>query len=611
VTHPKLRPAAALTTGLLLVPLAAGVAQAGAATPAAGKALVSTATKAADVGRAVSTGALPAGQEINLDITLKTRNAGAELAALKAMYTPGSATYHHFLTPAQFDAAFGPTVASVNQVKSFLSAHHFTNISVLSNRMMITARATAANAESAFATKLSQFKVGSLGFYANTAPASVPASLSSAILAVVGLNDIPMAMPHPARASASQRATELRELGKSADPTSANFPEAIPPVDFQNTYDAAKTPTGAHTAIAILTEGDISGVFKDLGLAEKASKLPGVSYTEIPVGPQSTDTSGLDEFDLDTQTSTAMAETVKQMYLYNIGQLVDTDLDLGFAEFYAQDKAPVMSASIGGCDTFPYLDGSMVSNDQLGEEGALQGQSLFASTGDTGDACLAVVNTGAPTGAPGVNWPADGEFVLGVGGTSLIADSKGNRVEEIGWLGGGGGYSEVENPGFWTQASNPGYSLEYVNGGRAIPDMALNADPNFTAIAIYVNGQIEDVGGTSEASPMMMGVWARLESAHNNQLGFAPIDLYGLYDSVNPGTAPSGSPLPVIIPSASPSGVPGLTDITLGTNGIFFARPGYDEVTGLGAPEVAALMKATLAYNRSGAPVSGSTGRKK
>jgi hypothetical protein len=47
----------------------------------------------------------------------------------------------------------------------------------------------------------------------------------------------------------------------------------------------------------------------------------------------------------------------------------------------------------------------------------------------------------------------------------------------------------------------------------------------------------------------------------------------------------------VIVPSANPAPVPGLTDIVLGSNGTYAATPGYDFVTGLGAPDVKVLNK--------------------
>ena len=88
-----------------------------------------------------------------------------------------------------------------------------------------------------------------------------------------------------------------------------------------------------------------------------------------------------------------------------------------------------------------------------------------------------------------------------------------------------------------------------------------------------------------------LGTWARLEAAHHSKLGLAPIALYDVYDQVNPGstvTVPEVG-LPVVVPAAAPKPVPGYTDITVGTNGVYPATPGYDEATGLGAPDVKVL----------------------
>jgi pseudomonalisin len=537
--------------------------------------LASTATKAIQITGATAVGAASPSRLINVDVALKPRDPAAQLAALKAMYTPGSATYDHFLTPAQYAAAYAPTASAVASVTRYLSSQGLTGITVLPNNLFITASGTVASVSRAFHTSISDFRLGTVSFYGNTTPALVPAALSSVVEAVVGLNDFPFATPHPATKSAGS-------------PVVGN---EVPPGDFRNTYDVGSTPTGSGTAIALFTEGNLTNVLKDLRLAESKNHLPQVAVTQIDVGPQSSDVSGQDEFDLDTQSSTAMATTVKHLYLYNIGSLVDSNIDEDFAQFVAQDKAVAMSASIGGCDIPPYLDGSMITTDILMQEGAMQGQTLFASSGDNGFGCAFIAATGVPSSFPGTNWPASGEFTTAVGGTTLLSDSSANRVQEIGWIGSGGGVSEVENPGWWTEASDPAFDAEFVTGGRAVPDISLNGDPNGTAAAIYVNGAVIGVGGTSLSSPLMLGTWARLESTHANSLGMASIDIYRLYDKVNPGTAVPGSPVPAIIPTLNPGAVKGFTDITVGTNG-YPCLPGYDFVTGVGVPDVAALNKA-------------------
>lgn len=532
-----------------------------------------TSTLAANVSGGQLLGATPAATPVQIDVALRAPHPAAEAAALRALYTPGSATYQQFLTPAQFSAQYGPSSSEVAAVEQYLTGQGFTDVTTLDG-LLVTASGTAANAEQAFHTALSNYILGGQTVFANTTPALVPQALAGSVLSVIGLNDVALPTPRPLQAQPAAGSPDLFQ--------------SLPPKDFQNTYDAAGTPSGSHTSIALFTEGDLSQVITDLRTAEAAYQLPQVAVTQVDVGPQSTDTAGLDEWDMDTQVSTAMATTVRHLYLYNVGSLTDASIVPAFATFVAQDKAQAMSASIGGCDLGPFLDGSLVTTDEILEQGAMQGQTLFASSGDNGAGCMYGAAVGVPTPPPGTNWPASGEFTTAVGGTSLISDADGNRVQELGWVGSGGGISEVENPGWWTQDSDPGYNDELVSGGRAVPDIALDADPNVaTAANIYVDGTATGVGGTSLSSPLMLGAWARLESGHRNGLGLASIDLYRLYDAVNPGTPIDGGT--VVVPTLDPAPVPGFTDITVGDNGPYPCTSGYDLVTGLGAPDLAAL----------------------
>jgi subtilase family serine protease len=570
----SLRGLAVTLAAVSLGSTAALATTANAATPA----WAATATKAVTY-TGTHLGSTAASTPVHLALALAPQHSAAMSTALKAMYTPGNARYHQFLTPAQWTAAYAPSTASVTAVTNYLTAQGFKNVTPTGNRLVVTADGTAAQAQQAFHTTLANFRLGTRTVYGNTTAASVPTSLASIVTSVIGLNNLPL--------------NAVRPSIESADPGDPDFEGGLFPAQFATTYDAVGTPAGTKTAVAILTEGDTTGVISDLRYAETQEKAAKVPVTVVKVGPQSTDTAGADEFDMDSQVSTMVSGGVSHLYMYSIGSLVDSEVVADFATFVSQNKAQALSASIGGCEINSYLDGSELTTDVAMQQGAMQGQSLFASSGDNGDACMYVAAIGAPAGVTGVNWPASGEFDTAVGGTSLVTDDNGNRIQELGWLGSGGGISSVENPGWWTQATDPAFSGQYVTGGRAVPDISLDADPNLaTPAKVYVDKTITYVGGTSLSSPMMLGFWARLESAHSNKLGLASIPLYQVYDKVNPGTSettPAG--LTVIVPSANPAPVPGLTDIVLGSNGTYAATPGYDFVTGLGAPDVKVLNK--------------------
>src|SRR5579863_10612322 len=92
-----------------------------------------------------------------------------------------------------------------------------------------------------------------------------------------------------------------------------------------------------------------------------------------------------------------------------------------------------------------------------------------------------------------------------------------------------------------------------------------------------------------------MGVWARIETAYGNSLGFAAPVYYGVYGFYEP--CPMGStlcrPTLPVPPPAPPDGtefIGGFHDVLYGTNGVL-AFPGWDPPTGLGTVDIAAMVK--------------------
>jgi subtilase family serine protease len=561
-----------------------GLTQVASASPAT--AWVATATKAIQLKDVKLLGAPAADRPLRVTLALAPRSQAAVDRAVRAMYTPGSRTFHRFITPEQWNARYAPTSASIAKVTGYLRDTGMHNIEVSSNRLLVTANTTVSGAERAFHTSLTAFLLGGAHRFVNSRQALVPATLRGIVTSVLGLNNLPLKAVKP-------------QIVRHAGPPAIGaglFPE-----QFNTTYLAKGTAKGTKTSIALMVQGDMKPVIASLRYAEAKEHQPRVPVTVVPVGPQSKDLAGLAEWAMDTQVSTMVPGGVKHLYLYNMGSLVSTNLVAAVNSFVADNAAQAMSASLGGCDLSAYLDGSMVAMDVTLQQGAMQGQTFFASSGDNGAGCGYVAAIGVPFGFPEANWPCSGEYTVCVGGTSLISDEKGNRISELGWVGSGGGLSVFANPGFWTQPTDPAYALGFVSGGRAVPDISLDGDPNVaTPVKVYVNKELTFIGGTSLSSPMMLGFWARLQSGHRNSLGFAAPGLYGFYTKVNPGTSivtPIGVTL--VVPDVVPKPVPQFTDVVIGDNGPYPCLPGYDLVTGLGVPNVAAINKALKTTKRS------------
>jgi pseudomonalisin len=500
---------------------------------------------------AVSQGLLPDATPIHVNVGLQIQNRAALVSYVHHIATPGDALYGQELEPADFVAKYSPSSTQVQSVVSYLSANGFKNVTVEPNKLIISADGTAAAVRQAFNTQLGAFKVNGASVYANLSAAQVPSQFSGMVSAVLGLNN------------AARMSTPISKMAV----TVPVYPGAYHPQDFWKAYDAGTTPTGSKTPIAIFAEGDVSGVVTDLRLAEKANGLSQVPVKIVQVGLASPDVAGLDEWDMDTQYSTGLAKSVSTLYIYTTTSLTDADVALMFNHFVSQKLARAGSASFGICEFFPFLDGSMLVDDNAFLEGAAQGQTVFASSGDNGSSCGVLPTNGVPSsGPPFVEYPASSSYVIGVGGTTLLTNSDGTYNNEITWNAGGGGLSQFELSPFWQAPVNPASTV-----GRGVPDIGMDADPESGAY-VFVSGTEECCyGGTSLSSPMALGIFARLQSAHSNKLGHAGPVFYK-------GATPVPSP-------ASPAG---FHDIIAGTNGLFLALPGYDYTTGLGSFDISA-----------------------
>jgi pseudomonalisin len=535
-----------------------------------------THTQAMHLG-APALGGLPASTVMHVSLGLALRNKPEMDRLAQAMSTPGSSAFEHFLSPRQVRARFGPTSASVNTVERWLRSNGFSQVAAAPNGLLVSAQAPAATVEKALNTSIDRFRIQGATRYANIKPAMVPASLGHIVTSVLGLSDLPMSLPH----------------------TTASGPDltGFTPRQISEIYDAASLPAANKTSVAVIAMGDMTQVINNLRTAERAEHYRQVPVTVVYGGPKDVITTnnpltGSAEWDLDTQMATMEPEAVQRLYIYDEQTFTDEDVARGINQFVADDKAISGSASLGECDYIAWADGAMLTTDQSLEEAALQGQSMFASTGDNGSFCPEIASTGVPGGAPGTSWPADGTWTTAAGGTTVIANSDGQVRQELAWVGGGGGISPFETAGDWTIPANPASQAnQYLNqGGRSVPDISADADSN-TPVLIYTGGKSpEPVGGTSVSAPLLSGLWVRLQGVHKNSLGVASIRFYGLYDATNPGrttTTPIGTQ--VTTPSTPAKRVPGFRDIVLGTDGLFDATPGYDYTTGIGAPLVAQL----------------------
>lgn len=563
----------------------------------------STGTQAMSLTSATDNGQLAAATQLTIRVGMQLRN----VAQLQQLVANGQT-----ISRAAFMATYAPTNDQVSAVTSYLQAQGFTGITVEPNNLLVSASGSAAQAAKAFSTSLESYTQNGKNVFANTKPAYVPQSLAGIVIAILGLNTAadddtkhpekecddsckgqrtPAPSPTPAPTTAP---TPVPTPTQTVQPCTASVASACPrfydPYTFRITYDAGTTPPASNTAIAIMAEGDVTQSIADFRLNEQQFNLPQVPLTVKPVGLASTDTAGDGEWTLDMTYSTGMAGNVKQLYLYDTTSLTDSDIALEYNHWVTDDLAPIGNSSFGGCEYGPYLDGSMLVDDEILIEGASQGQTMFVSTGDSGSFCSVGVPNGVPAGAPMVEYPAASPYVVAVGGTDLYSSADGTYAGETAWEAGGGGLSQFEYSPYWESGVQPVGTTAAGPSLRGLPDVAMDAALETGALlwgGSAANGSCTPctTGGTSLASPLAAGAFARLQTAHGNTLGFAPPHFYAIYNQNPTATTQTGPPPTQLIG--------GFHDIIVGSNVMYSALPKYDYTTGLGSFDIT-LMNASI-----------------
>ena len=200
--------------------------------------------------------------------------------------------------------------------------------------------------------------------------------------------------------------------------------------------------------------------------------------------------------------------------------------------------------------------------------GNIVGNAVFAAAGDWGS-----TTCGNTVKGTSQSFAASATWVTAVGGTRLVLNSRNQRAGEVTWndraygviAGGGGGVSRV--------FARPWYQNDVTTAPmRVVPDFAFLADiePGWP---VTMNGQIQSIGGTSGSAPFAMSQLALLSArqrlAGRPRVGFINPWFYQLYKQH---------------PDLFYDVVSGSND--LGGVGCCTATKGFDEVSGLGVPNL-------------------------
>jgi RNA polymerase sigma factor (sigma-70 family) len=300
----------------------------------------------------------------------------AELNALvEAQQTPSSPSYHKWLTTAEYASRFGLSDSDLEEIQIWLELQGFTVDRVSENRTSISFSVTVRQVELAFQTEIHRYKINGETHFANATQLSIPTALADVIQSVRNLNDF---RPKP----------QVRFRNAMPAFTSAQSgnhyltPKDVATIyDVNAAYSSGYAGTGQSIAIVGQSEVNVSDIEHFQSAAGLTVKDPAVVL--VPSSGTAQYSSGDQaESDLDLEYSGGMG-TGATIYFVYVGNNQNYSVFDSIQYVVDTRIAPIISISYGACETD--LSSSDFSTlESIMEQGASQGQSIIAASGDNG-----------------------------------------------------------------------------------------------------------------------------------------------------------------------------------------------------------------------------------
>ena len=394
-------------------------------------------------------------------LVLALRRSPEQQAAFDAFvasqYDQNSPNFHQWLQPDEVGVKFGPALADIATISSWLSSHGLTVESVSKDRMAIRFSGTAAQVEATFHTEIHNLVVKGEPHMSNMSDPQIPIALEPVVLGPKALhNFIPKPMHRLGAqvtrneqtgkwqrvATASAKSVRPRpEMGLSCG-TNCEI-EDVTPYDFATIYNVlplwnATSPIdGTGQTIAIAGRSDVRAT--DVATFRSAFGLPAAKFNLInnltnggtdpgfcsAANYSNTVFCILDdqiENALDVEWSGAVAKGAT-VDLVVTAQTAMNDSIYESASYVVTNKtAPVLNVSYGACELAEGTGGNAAYN-SLWQSAASEGIAVFVAAGDSGSpACDQGVASQGPYGAQyglAVSGIASSQYDTAVGGTDL------------------------------------------------------------------------------------------------------------------------------------------------------------------------------------------------
>jgi hypothetical protein len=528
-------------------------------------------------------------------------------ALLTAQATPGNASYHQWLTPAQFAARYAVSAEDAAQVVAWLEGQGFQVAALPATRGWIEFSGTAAQVEQAFGTSVTA-SVTSNGVtsYKLAGQARIPTAIAGSVKGLVSLDGVlstaaittPVSLNGDADALAAKTSlAETQMLTPALARKWLNLPAS-----------SSESETGAGESIAILARSNVRP--EDFAAFRRSFGLPEAALQVTPAG-QDPGRTGEEPAAILAASWAGVTAPGAQIVLIPAASTNATDgIDLALAA--AVDGALAHTVSVG----YSACESALSAAHQdfyaaLYRQAAAEGISIVAASGDSGAAACHAAGSAQPVSTGyAVNGLASTPWNTAVGAVAFGPDASSSQAltawqpssaTEAAYATGGGASALYATP-VWQSASGVPVSDPQTEGGhhRYLPDLSLPAavsESGVRGLAFCFAGStgnagcnLVSAGGSAGSAAIFSGISAVLAQKYGAQGNLAP-NLYALsrkFDS-DSGVSPLIDVTEGSAQLRCVAGSAGCPDAASGAIG-FTAVPGYDLASGLGSVNAQALV---------------------
>ena len=548
---------------------------------------------APQVASAKMLGATSSDQKMQLALTLRSRNAAGLADYASQVANPKAKLYHQYLTPAQFAATFGADPATLNAAEKYFQGQGLHLDAAQSGGLFLTLSGSVSQVSAALHTHINNYKTADgRAFYANADALQVPAAFAASVEDIAGTENARITHASGVASSKQPKAVSGNAvtcpIASVLVANGAAFTGAgLIPTQIKNAYNMTGATPGSGVWVAMIEQDGFSQAdlnqyatcFLTAGQQAAIAVTAGTTYAATSMlqvrtpGLTAAMTPGANAQAVEAELETLLGLTPNLAHV-TVVETAPTAMgtQLALADI-ANNNGPQVVGTQWGMAESDLGFANAQAEEQIFMQMALQGQSVFAATGNSGLYANYGDGKNFQQNNFGVMDPASDPFVTAVGGNEVgfsniagaawageLPWSNANVLSTGAYAAGGGGLSQFWSAMPWQKTAdavytgaadanngnaairaNVGVLAAYNNGttpARVIPDVSAAADPTNSSVAIFCTvgsscsagaTTFTNVGGTNIANAIWVATAAEAAQAATGRIGNVAPQLYSLY----------------------------------------------------------------------------------